>query len=514
VPGTDARTGVSNPRTTAELDTPGGELVHEEGLATALSAFLSQMHFVAGTTPAPYAPDPGPAAVQALRANRLSALSDRGEVPTALGTNPGGLARRYPDDPSIVEEEGPADRKPGVTLGPTPGKRPSAPLLPASRSGTVAQVPRSDAWATPEPPAPVPKAERPAAARAAAIAQGGQVSTPRTVRARPVPEIRVDDLREPWLGTEDHNEAVWLRPQAPKASDRAQPPRVAHELLLSHLEAPTVLNDPTVVNEATAAHETRAPDEPTVAGGPTDVAEATVVNEPPEARKPNVLDQPRAVHEQLFLLARPDGQVIASTPEASRQRKAAVAGVALAIFAATTLGVSVYWGYRTNATLNQRNLELATTQASLGAVQDSLTAAQSTLLHQHQSYVDLKAGIKQVAEQYVATKTQLEQVQIALGRTQGQLTQAQSQVGRAQDQLGNTQQNLSTTQSHAVQIQRGAVLLQQTAQLLTSLIVLENDYITAAQTHNGSAMKSDLAEMRALEDQAQTLEPKPSPPAR
>jgi chromosome segregation ATPase len=205
--------------------------------------------------------------------------------------------------------------------------------------------------------------------------------------------------------------------------------------------------------------------------------------------------------------------VIAPAPGAGRQRKAAVAGLALAIFAATTLGISVYWGYRTNDTLSQRNLELATTQASLGAVQKSLTDAQSTLLHQHQSYSALKVGIKQVAEQYVATKTQLEQVQIDLGQTQGQLTQAQSQVGRAQNQLGNTQQNLSTTQSHAVQIQRGAQLLQQTVQLLASLIVLENNYITAAQGHNGTAMKSDLAQMRTLEDQAQTLEPTASPPA-
>jgi hypothetical protein len=51
-------------------------------------------------------------------------------------------------------------------------------------------------------------------------------------------------------------------------------------------------------------------------------------------------------------------------------------------------------------------------------------------------------------------------------------------------------------------------------QLLASLIVLENNYITAAQTHNAAGMKSDLTEMRALEDQAQTLELKPSPPAR
>jgi hypothetical protein len=49
-------------------------------------------------------------------------------------------------------------------------------------------------------------------------------------------------------------------------------------------------------------------------------------------------------------------------------------------------------------------------------------------------------------------------------------------------------------------------------QLLASLIVLENNYITAAQGHNAAAMKSDLAQMRTLEDQAQTLEPTPSPP--
>jgi hypothetical protein len=63
MPGIDARSGVSNPRATAELDTGGSDLAHEEGLATALSAFLSQLHSGFDGSPAPYAPDPGPAVV-------------------------------------------------------------------------------------------------------------------------------------------------------------------------------------------------------------------------------------------------------------------------------------------------------------------------------------------------------------------------------------------------------------------------------------------------------------------
>ncbi len=501
MPGIDARSGVSNPRATTELDAGGSDLAHEEGLATALSAFLSQLHSGFDAPPAMYAPDPGPAVVQALRANRLPSLAARA--------------------------------------------RANKPLPPAFRTGSPvstlgAGVPQSDAWAAPDPGtkveaapgptatieahqstgAPSPKVDRSAAARAAALVQGGPGRAARTVRNRPVPEIRVDDLPEPWL-----------------LSD----PTVVNEPTV--VSDPTVVNEPPVVNEPTFVSDPIVVNDPTVVSDPTLVNELTTMNDvttvdvtavnlPIAEPQPNVPDEPMTLHEQAFLLPPHDDQImpqndlrhdlmpqhddhlIAPAPGASRQRKAAVAGLALAIFAAATLGISVYWGYRTNGTLNQRNQQLAITQASLGAVQDSLTAAQSTLVRQHHDYDALKAGIKQVAEQYVATKTQLAKVQSALGRTQGQLTQAQTQVGRAQNQLGNTQQNLSTTQSHAVQIQRGALLLQQTVQLLASLIVLENNYIAAAQTHNAAGMKSDLTDMRALEDQAQTLEPKSSPPAR
>jgi hypothetical protein len=550
MPGTDARSGVSNPRATAELDNPGSELAHEEGLATALSAFLSQLHASATAAPALYAPDPGPAAVQALRASRLPSLASRDELPSAGGKAHGRLPHRLREDPGVDDIEVLPDKAPDT--------QPARPLLPGFRTarppGVVARVPQSDAWATPEPEAarrpaavetrpgpaaqrpttidappaaaaPAQKVDRPAAARAAAVAQRGATLAARTLRARPVPEIAVDDLPEPWLGTGPEDKAEQGRPQ-----------QAGHEPPLSLLGPPTlfnvapVINEPPVVSEPTfaqeppvladprlvhtpaALHEPTLMNEPTVANSLIAVPEPALVHEPTAEHRPNVLDEPMEAHEQLLLLSGSGGQVMAPAPEASRQRKAAVAGLALAIFAATTLGISVYWGYRTNDTLNQRNMELATTQGSLGAVQDSLTQAQSTLLRQHQSYAALKAGIKQVAQRYVATKTQLEQVQIDLGRTQGQLTQAQGQVGRAQNQLGNTQQNLSTTQSHALQIQRGTLLLQQTVQLLASLIVLENDYITAAQTHNGAAMKSDLAQMRTLEYQAQTLEPTAAPP--
>jgi hypothetical protein len=552
MPGTDARSGLSNPRATAELDNPGSELAHEEGLATALSAFLSQLHASATAAPALYAPDPGPAAVQALRASRLPSLASRDEFTSAGGKAHGRLPHRLREDPGVDDIEVLPDKAPDT--------QPARPLLPGFRTsrapGVMARVPQSDAWATPEPAteaeaarrpaavetrpgpaaqpqttidappaaaAPAQKVDRPAAARAAAVAQRGATLAARTLRARPVPEIAVDDLPEPWLGPGPENKAEQGRPQ-----------QAGHEPPLSLLGPPTLLNvasvtnEPPVVSEPTVAqepvlanprlvhtptalHEPTLTNEPTVANSPIAVPEPALVHEPTAEHRPDVLDEPMEAHQQLLLLSHPGGQVIAPAPEASRQRKAAVAGLALAIFAATTLGISVYWGYRTNDTLNQRNLELAATQGSLGAVQDSLTQAQSTLLRQHQSYAALKAGIKQVAQRYVATKTQLEQVQIDLGRTQGQLTQAQGQVGRAQDQLGNTQQNLSTTQSHALQIQRGTLLLQQTVQLLASLIVLENDYITAAQTHNGAAMKSDLAQMRTLEYQAQTLEPTAAP---
>jgi hypothetical protein len=554
MPGTDARSGLSNPRATAELDNPGSELAHEEGLATALSAFLSQLRASATAAPALYAPDPGPAAVQALRASRLPSLASRAELTSAGGKAHGRLPHRLREDPGVDDIE--------VLPDSAPNTQPARPLLPGFRTarapGVVARVAPTDAWATPEPAteaeaarrpaavetrpwpaaqpqttidappataAPAQKVDRPAAARAAAVAQLEATLAARTLRARPVPEIAVDDLPEPWLGTGPEDKAEQGRPQQAGhepplsllgpptllnvASVTNEPPAVSEPTVA---QEPPVLADPRLVHKPAALHEPTLMNEPTVANSLIAVPEPALVHEPTAEHRQNVLDEPMEAHEQLLLLSGSGGQVIAPAPEASRQRKAAVAGLALAIFAATTLGISVYWGYRTNDTLNQRNLELAATQDSLGAVQDSLTQAQSTLLRQHQSYAALKAGIKQVAQRYVATKTQLEQVQIDLGRTQGQLTQAQGQVGRAQNQLGNTQQNLSTTQSHALQIQRGTLLLQQTVQLLASLIVLENNYITAAQTHNGAAMKSDLAEMRTLEYQAQTLEPTAAPP--
>ncbi|HUC14292.1 MAG TPA: hypothetical protein VMS00_07550, partial [Acidimicrobiales bacterium] len=86
MPGTDTGSGARNPRATHELDNEGIDLAHEEGLATALSAFLSQLHYARAAAPALYAPDPGPAAVQALRANRLPFLVGRDEIPPLEGT--------------------------------------------------------------------------------------------------------------------------------------------------------------------------------------------------------------------------------------------------------------------------------------------------------------------------------------------------------------------------------------------------------------------------------------------
>ncbi len=112
MPGIDARSGVSNPRATTDLATGGSDLAHEEGLATALSAFQSQLHSGSDAPPALYAPDPGPAVVQALRANRLPSLAARA--------------------------------------------RANKPLPPAFRTGSPvstlgARVPQSDAWAAPDP---------------------------------------------------------------------------------------------------------------------------------------------------------------------------------------------------------------------------------------------------------------------------------------------------------------------------------------------------------------------------
>ena len=167
----DARSGTSSPRATADLATGGSELAHEEGLATALSAFLSQLHYVPSSGPALYAPDPGPAAVQALRANRLPSLVARDTVASTGGAQTGDLAHRLPDVSVVTEatEAEPCQERTSEML-------PSRPRLPASgtggpRPGTIARVPRSDAWARPEPDIQAEAATRPttAAARLAAI---------------------------------------------------------------------------------------------------------------------------------------------------------------------------------------------------------------------------------------------------------------------------------------------------------------------------------------------------------
>ncbi len=182
MPGTDARSGTSSPRATAELEKGAGELAHEEGLATALSAFLSQLHYVPSSGPAMYAPDPGPAAVQAIRANRLPSLVARDTVASTGGAQTGDLAHRLPDVSVVTEatEAEPCQERTSEML-------PSRPRLPASgtggpRPGTIARVPRSDAWARPEPDIQAEAATRPttAAARLAAI-----VTSPTPAPQRP-----------------------------------------------------------------------------------------------------------------------------------------------------------------------------------------------------------------------------------------------------------------------------------------------------------------------------------------
>ena len=206
--------------------------------------------------------------------------------------------------------------------------------------------------------------------------------------------------------------------------------------------------------------------------------------------------------------------------EASRHRHRgrAFALVMAAVVLAAGLGA---WGYSKDAALNRNSQRLAATQSALAATRSSLGQVQANLagaqrlvraqkadIRTANTWIRaLRADIRNADSQITADKSQLTRIQATLVQTEGQLVAAQSEIGRTQGQLADIQQNLSATQSHATQWQQNALVAQKTVQVLSSLILLENDYLTAAQAKDAWEMQQDLVQMRTLAAEAQTLRP-------
>jgi len=404
--GTDSHLGVEQPPAGAGAGT--GERAPEEGLATALSAFLAQLH---------------------------SGLDEPQSL--ELSTYPAWVPE-VRDEVSLV----PA----GPTL---PFGRPVGGLAPlAHRKGAA---PRLSGASPAEAHAPAPIARpTPATGTAAPTGKG---------RTHPVP------LRE--------------EPAPPKPSSWAPGPRLA-------------------ATQAAAPSGAAGP-------GPSVASQA-----PPKARH-----------------------------ETHSRRKTALAALTAAAVIVAGLGV---WGHSKANALNHNSRQLAATTENLVSARSSLVSARSSLgVARHRiatqradlrtanalinaERADLRtanalvnaerADLRSADLQVTSARSQLATVQAALIQTEGRLTQAQDRVGQAQGQLVNTQQNLSATQSHATQWQQDASIGQQTVQLLSSLILLENDYLAAAQAKNTKEMQKDLGQMRTLDAEAQALRPELPGPAR
>jgi chromosome segregation ATPase len=180
--------------------------------------------------------------------------------------------------------------------------------------------------------------------------------------------------------------------------------------------------------------------------------------------------------------------------------KTMVATVVTAIVLVAGLGGSLAWGHSNATALRQRTQQLRALQNGLSSVESSLAATQHRLATSKKHLVSSQKGlaaqaasVRKLDKQYAAARVQLAEARAELAQSQDRLAQAQAQVGQAQTQLGSTQSDLSAKQSHQSQ---------QAIQLLGSLILLENDYLTAVQASDTQEMQRDLDEMRTLDKQA------------
>ncbi len=189
-----------------------------------------------------------------------------------------------------------------------------------------------------------------------------------------------------------------------------------------------------------------------------------------------------------------------------RPRAIAAGAAALALVAG--LAGAVAWGSGLSSRLGSTSAQLSATRAELVSARAGASAATARVGRQ-------LVGIRALDHQFSATRARLARVDAELATTQGRLAQAQAQVaqaqgrlGEAQGRLGSTQHNLVATQAHATVCEQGAQLGQQSLQVFGSLVLLQTDYLTASQSSNRSQMRSDLARMRSLEKQAQSIGPR------
>lgn len=190
-----------------------------------------------------------------------------------------------------------------------------------------------------------------------------------------------------------------------------------------------------------------------------------------------------------------------------------VAAVTVALVAG--LSGAIAWGSGQASQLGRASAQLSATGSQLAQARASLAQARASAGAAQGRAGRRLADIQALDHELTTTRVQLAKVGTELATTTGRLLAAQAQVGQAhgqvgqaQGQLGSTQHNLVITQAHAAQCQQGAQLGQESLQVFGSLVLLQTDYLTASQSGDRAQMRHDLARMRSLESQAQTIGPK------
>lgn len=459
MPGTDSRAGGQSQLAVAPPTTASSpELVNEEGLATALSAFLAQLHDfelpaepVSSSGPVPSAPEPaavrGPEAPAATGAPGLPRLARRPGPATGLGVNPG-LSRTIPPSNETTKAQLGVSRPAHMKVLP-PVHRPG-PSASASTSSSGAVEPRATTTTGA------------GSAPGSSDIFGGDAGR--------VPQVDV-------LGPVNQD-----APKAAPAPPRARVAAPAPVAVATPARASALAPAP-----APAAQAAPAPAPASASSGPVDLTSAAGFvdrrgKRADRARRAGPLRQP------------------------SRGRRLALLGAAGLALAA--IGGSLAWGFSKANQLAQADQELQSTEAALNTLNHDLSLQAVRYRQLHHSMVVFMEQFGDNKSQLTQTDHQLGQADHQLEEAQARLTAAQDQVNQAQRQLGNTQQNLTTTQSHATSCQQGATLGQQTLQLMASVNLSELNYFNAAQTKNTRLMKVDMDQMRQLDGQVQAIGPK------
>ncbi|HET9059273.1 MAG TPA: hypothetical protein VFN61_05080 [Acidimicrobiales bacterium] len=440
--------------------TPEADISSDEGLTTALSAFLAQLH--SGF-------DEGDTASSAAPVADLSAKA-AGVVRPQRSSSAGGALPH---------------RTPGATQQAT--KAAFSPLRPMTSAGggQAGRVPPVDAWGA----AAVLAGQRESIAKAPAPRV---VEPPEKIAldasCRPAPSGKAPIVRKPAGPTKVA--APVKATSTPQSQAGTKPPAVGKG-------RPAVSAPPGMSTSAPAAKAAPATGEVGAAG------EAAPKLEKLRAIRPQVRIDLAKLAQLRSLPGKAQAMAVKVRAGANRER---LIGAAAGVVLVSSLGFTLSWGIGESGTISQKSAQLVAAQSSLSSTAAQLAQAQHRITTQLHNLAALNGSD-------LHWKVQSAHLQAQLAQTQAQLTQAQQRVGtvqtqlnQAQGQLGNTQHSLLTlTQAHASQCQQAAVLAQNSVSVNNSVVLTETQYLAALRAHDRSAMTQYLNDMNALQGQASSI---------